>query len=418
MSLKKIAIIGGGAAGLMAAASLVEENNKCEVYLFEKNPSLGAKVIISGGGRCNVTTGITDRQELLSKYTRGAKFLKSAIGKFPPQKVMAWFEDQGVKLKTEADLRVFPVSNDGKDVVKVFERIFHKTQVNLRLKEAVREIKSAAGELIEVTTDQQNQLFDYVVLTTGGNAYRQTGSTGDGYQFAKNFGHKITKLGPSLNSFLVNEDWPKTLSGLSLDDARLEAIADDGERKMINGPLLFTHFGLSGPGVFALSSHLAFTKISVHHPLRIGLTPIANFTYQDWNRLMIDYFDQNGSQQIKRFLKQYFPARFGEMILNLGGISIEKKCSEISKAERLAIVKLLSGDLQVTTVQRRPGDEFVTAGGVALTEVNPKKLQSRLDQRLFFAGELLDVDGVTGGFNLQASWATGRLAAKSLLSLF
>ncbi len=410
---KRVAIIGGGAAGLMAAATLLESGG-FEVDLFERNKGLGAKVIISGGGRCNVTTGITQRKELLSKYTRGAEFLKFALGKFSPKKVMEWFEGHGVKLKIENDLRVFPVSDDGKDVVGVFEKIFRDGGLNVRLVEAVRNIEPVDQKMVRVVSDKGEYEFDFVILTTGGNAYRHTGSQGDGYAFAKNFGHSVTKLGPSLNSFLTNEDWPKKLSGLSLGNVRLEAKAEDGEIKKITGPLLFTHFGISGPAVFALSSHLAFTKISVHHPLEIKVVPEAEMGREKWDQEIQSYFDANGSQQVLTLMKKYFPQRLAETFIELAGLTATKKNAEISKSERMELVKLLAEGFPVTTVQRRPGDEFVTAGGVVLGEVDSKTMRSKLHSSLFFGGEILDVDGVTGGFNLQASWATGRLAGKSV----
>ncbi len=414
-----MAIIGGGAAGLMVAAGLVERGEGFEIDLFERNKGLGAKVIISGGGRCNVTTGIFKKKELLKRYTRGGDFLKKAMGKFPPPKVMEFFEKNGVKLKIEDDLRVFPVSDDGKDVVKVFERIFRRSGVNLRLNEVVEDVGPVDEKSVKVVTAKGEFVYDYVVLTTGGNAYSHTGSKGDGYKFAGNFGHTVTKLGPSLNSFLCQEDWPKELSGISLPNAGLSALAEDGEMKSVDGPLLFTHFGISGPAVFALSSHLAFTKISVHHPMEIGIAAIAGKSFQKWDAEMIEYFQRNGSKAVLSFLKEYFPMRFVGAVLGLAGIDGGCKCAELSKEKRVELANLLAGDLnggglRVTTVQRRPGDEFVTAGGVKLSEVDPKTMQSRKHDRLFFGGEILDVDGVTGGFNLQASWATGMLAGANI----
>ncbi|MGE3278357.1 MAG: NAD(P)/FAD-dependent oxidoreductase [Candidatus Altimarinota bacterium] len=411
--MKKIAIIGGGAAGLMCAATLIEEHLDAEIHLFERNPHLGAKVIISGGGRCNVTTGITDKKILFSKYTRGADFIKTAMYDFPPEKVFEWFESHGVPLKIEEDLRVFPRSNKGKDVVGAFEKLFEKNKVRVHLNQTILSVERKENAFLLRTPDSELRT-DVVVLTTGGNAYQHTGSKGDGYTFAQACGHSITKLGPSLNSFLTQEEWPKKLSGLSLDNAKLEAVAEDGEMKSAIGPIIFTHFGISGPATFALSSHLAFTPISKDTALQIKIIPRAEMNAHQWDETLKMKFQENGARQVNNLLNEYLPHRLVDTLLELAGIAPQKKAAELSKKDRINIIDLLTGKLTVHFIARRPGDEFVTAGGVVLSEVDPKTMQSKMCPGLFFAGEILDVDGVTGGFNLQSSWATGRLAGKSI----
>lgn len=409
----KIAIIGGGAAGMMAAATLLEKGVAAEIHLFEKNNKLGQKVIISGGGRCNVTTGLTDKNILRKKYTRGADFLIPAISAFPPGKVREWFEAHGVPLKNEPDNRVFPVSDDGHDVVRAFEKLFAEGGVHLHLMESVKVMRPEAGGF-SIETAKEVYAFDAVVLTTGGNAYRQTGSTGDGYAFAKACGHTITKLGPSLNSFEIVEEWPKLLSGLSLPNAKVSAIAEDGQKKSATGPLLFTHFGLSGPAVFALSSHLAFTSIIPATPLSVSLIPEAELTFERLEVRLLERYQAGGTKQLRRVLNELYPKRFVDVILEMAGVPEHQTVAELSKELRRAVVHLLTGSLELHFAARRPGDEFVTAGGVTLDEVDPQTMRSKLHPNLYFAGEILDVDGVTGGFNLQASWAAGRLAGKSI----
>jgi predicted Rossmann fold flavoprotein len=413
---KRIAIIGGGAAGLICAATLIEHGSKAEIHLFERNPILGAKVIISGGGRCNVTTGITDKKVLFSKYTRGADFLKTSFYDFPPEKVVEWFESHGVPLKNEEDNRVFPKSDDGKDVVGAFERLFTRQKVRIQLNEAVKSVAPING-LFDVETNKAFYQFDTIVLTTGGNAYQHTGSKGDGYAFAKECGHTITKLGPSLNSFLTQEEWPKNLSGISLENAKLEAIAEDGQKKTATGPIIFTHFGLSGPATFALSSHLAFTTITKDSPVTIHLTPVEGRSHDEWDRVLQKKFQENGARQVHNILSEFFPGRLADTILELASINLTKKAAELSKQDRKRIVELLSGKLSMNFITRRPGDEFVTAGGVSLSEVDDKTMESKIMPGLYFAGEILDIDGVTGGFNLQSSWATGRVAGRSIKRL-
>lgn len=406
----KIAIIGGGAAGMMAAATILESGKDCEVHLFEKNKNLGAKVIISGGGRCNVTTGLTNRDQLLKKYTRGGTFLKAAQSKFPPQQVYQWFEDHGVPLKTEEDLRVFPQSNDGHDIVGVFEELIQsKDNAFLHLLSNVQKI-TKTNDQFTIKAKANEYLFDLVILTTGGNAYRHTGSTGDGYAFASDLGHSITKLGPSLNSFVVKEEWPKALSGISLPYPELKY-----KKIMAEGPLLFTHFGISGPAVFAFSSQIAFEKISPSSPLTIQLLPIAGYRFEKWEELFLQTIEQGNKKQVTTFLQEFFPKRFVESIIALTQVKRTKALIDLTKEERKELSHLLSGELSLTLEQRRPGDEFVTAGGVSTNEINPQTMESNIIPNVYFAGEIMDVDGVTGGYNLQASWAAGRLAGKSIV---
>lgn len=409
----KIAIIGGGAAGMMAAATLLEEGVNAQIHLFEKNKILGQKVIISGGGRCNVTTGITDKNVLRKKYTRGSDFLIPALAAFPPGRVREWFEAHGVPLKNEPDNRVFPVSNNGHDVVGAFEKLFAKGGVNLHLMESVKRLEPN-GAAFKLQTNKADYDFDVVVLTTGGNAYRHTGSTGDGYAFAKSCGHTITNLGPSLNSFELVEGWPKALSGLSLEKAQLSAVAEDGKRKSADGPVLFTHFGITGPAVFALSSHLAFTSISKAQPLVVAINPDANQTFETVLGLLQEKYQTSGTKLLRKVLGELYPKRFVEAVLSEAKIAGGQTMANVSKEDRRAVAHLFSGKLQLHFAARRPGDEFVTAGGVNLNEIDAKTMRSKVNPNLYFAGEILDVDGVTGGFNLQASWAAGRLAGKSI----
>ncbi len=409
----KIAIIGGGAAGMMVAATLLEKRINAEIYLFESNNVLGKKVSISGGGRCNVTTGITDRNILLSKYTRGSKFLIPAFYEFPPEKVMSWFEAKGVSLKTEEDLRVFPKSNIGTDIIKVFEKIF-KNRISLHLNESVKTLTLLPEGRFYLETKDKFYNFNLAIITSGGNAYRHTGSKGDGYSFARACNHTVTKLGPSLNSFEVKEKWCKELAGISLPDAKLEYIKKDKSKISVNGPFLFTHFGISGPVTFALSSHLAFEEISKDNSKEILFIPTQNSNFDFWNKELLDTFSKSPKKQVKHIISNYLPKRLVSEILNLCKVNADKKSSEVSKEERKKIARAFSGELKLTLISRMKGDEFVTAGGVNLSEINKNTMESKITKNLYFAGEVLDVDGLTGGFNLQSAWATGRLAGLSI----
>ncbi|MFA4845478.1 MAG: aminoacetone oxidase family FAD-binding enzyme, partial [Patescibacteria group bacterium] len=243
----RVAIVGGGAAGLMCAVTLHETVPTAEIFLFERNDGLGKKVIISGGGRCNVTTGILDVKTILTKYPRGNKFLTSAMYGFPPDAVIHWFESRDVPLKTQSDLRVFPISDKGRDIVRVFEMLFQESEVTVMLKTNVVNVTKQGKKFSVLTKESALPLIvDRVVLTTGGQAYRHTGSTGDGYAFASSLGHTITPLAPSLNAFFTREKWPAQISGLSFDNATITALRGK-KHPSFTGPFLFTHKGVSGP---------------------------------------------------------------------------------------------------------------------------------------------------------------------------
>ncbi|MBP9762535.1 aminoacetone oxidase family FAD-binding enzyme [Patescibacteria group bacterium] len=409
----KVAIIGGGAAGLMTAATIREVSPETEVFLIEKNDGLGKKVIISGGGRCNVTTGITDVRTVLTRYPRGNKFLSSAMYAFPPDRVFAWFEDHGVPLKVEEDLRVFPQSNNGRDVVGVFERLFHSSTIGIRLKTNVIRVERAENQFQLFFKDQTDPLVvDRLVLTTGGQAYRHTGSTGDGYAFAQTLGHTITPLAASLNAFFTREQWPAEISGLSFERAKITATRE-GDFSW-TGPFLFTHKGISGPAVFAVSGLVAFETYDQSHPLEVSIDLFPDASDEELIRLLIERIAETPKKNLPNGLTGLVPKSLTEILCRENGLSLEKHAGEFSKKELMQVAHWLK-NIKLQVIARGPGDEFVTAGGVDLKEVNPSTMESKLCPGLYFAGEILDVDGFTGGFNLQASWATGRLAGQHVI---
>lgn len=402
----KIAIIGGGAAGLMAAVAAREQDPKAEIFVIDKNDGLGKKVIISGGGRCNVTTGIRDVRTVLTKYPRGGKFLSSAMYAFPPEAIFDWFEAHGVPLKVEEDIRVFPCSDDGHDVVRVFEKIFQKSDVRVLLRAAVERIdKTADGFLIIFKFQNEPLPVDRVIITTGGQAYRQTGSTGDGYAFAIGLGHTITALAPSLSSFTTQETWTADVSGLSFEHATISA---KKTKQHFAGPFLFTHKGISGPAVFALSSLVAFETFDPSHPLDVTIDLFPESTVDGLRMRIVEMIGEMPKKQFGNVLSSVIPKSLAEIAIQELGVS-EKRANELSKTEILAVATWLKR-IPLHVIGRGAGDEFVTAGGVNLKEVNPKTMESLVCPGLFFAGEVLDVDGFTGGFNLTSSWATGRCA--------
>ncbi len=410
----RIVIIGGGAAGLMAAASALEHNPSASITLIERNDGLGKKVIISGGGRCNVTTGYHDVKEVLTKYPRGGKFLTTAMYNFPPDRVYAWFEEHGVPLKTQTDMRVFPQSDDGHDIVRVFEKLFAKSAVNILLKTSVTHAEKH-DDIFSIFTKESPEpiLADKLIITTGGQAYRHTGSKGDGYAFAQSLGHTITSLAPSLNAFFTEESWPAGISGLSFEHATITAKRDGSP--VFSGPFLFTHKGVSGPAVFALSSLVAFEQYDKQMPLDITIDLYPEKTTEEIVEALSALMQEFSNKQFGNVLGMFLPKSLSEIVIDQLDISVSKRANQVAKKDILRCAQWVKS-IPLAVVQRGAGDEFVTAGGVELSEVNPRTMESLKCPGLYFAGEVLNIDGYTGGFNLQASWATGRLAGEHVLN--
>lgn len=420
--MKTVAIIGGGAAGMMAAARISEHvgaapNEKPpRVLLFEKNAYLGAKVLISGGGRCNVTTGITDVCEMLKNYPRGSKFLMTAMYRFPPAEVIKWFENHGVKLKIEEDMRVFPFSNKGKDVVGALESAIKKQNTEILCGTQVLRVEKSgiAFKIFSNNSGEKNEeksyIADILVLTTGGNAYGHTGSTGDGYDFAKTLGHTITQLGPSLSALTSDEVWLKSLAGISFGRVSIELKTHKGKYSR-SGAFLFTHNGVTGPAIFALSSFAAFDSVSKDFPavLKINLFPDENLG--TISNKIDELIKKNPRKKILNLLDVLLPKSLCGIFMARLNLPNDLTASHLNREQRDNICDALTG-FSIKITGRSAGEEFVTAGGVDNREVNTNTMESKICQNLFFAGEILNVDGFTGGFNLQASWATGSLAGE------
>jgi predicted Rossmann fold flavoprotein len=412
MSETTIAVIGGGAAGMMAAATAVVDGGAARVTVFERNPRLGAKVIISGGGRCNVTTGVTDVREVLTRYPRGARWLRHAMHSFPPGAVVRWFEHHGVPLKTEPDLRVFPVSDNGRDVVGVFERIFQQRGVDLRLRHTVTAVEcDEDGGFLVLPHAGAGERFDAVIVTAGGAAFRQTGSQGDGYRFAASLGHTITPLYPSLNAYVVRERWAHDLAGLAFADAllRIPAREPGGPSYSFRGPFLFTHTGVTGPAVFALCSLAATERYGPDQPMPLTINLLPDLTTETADDLLRGRTESLGGRGVANVLDTLLPRSICAPLCALAGVDPDTRAARLPRAARQALAGAITA-LPLSVIGRRNGEEFVTAGGVSTDEVDPRTMASRRVPGLYFAGEVLDVDGFTGGYNLQAAWATGRLA--------
>jgi predicted Rossmann fold flavoprotein len=405
--LYDLAVIGGGAAGMMAAASAIETNPNARVIVIDRNHELGKKVKRTGGGRCNVTTGIQDVKTVLTKYPRGGKFLTSAMHAFPPSAMMEWIESHGVPLKVEDSMRVFPASEKSEDIVDIFKDLFKASNVEVSLGVAVTKVERRDDGSFLISRDGRSQVHARsLVIATGGQTYRDTGSTGDGYAFAQAFGHTITPLAPSLSSLMTDEVWPADVSGLAFQGARLSASSPKIEAE---GGFIFTHKGISGPAVFALSAQLAFVYIHESHPLEVSIDLFQGQSIDELRLVINQHIEQNPKKQIVTILSYIVPKSLSEVICRELKLDDSLHAIELSKKERLSIVSWLKA-IPLHVIDRGAGDEFVTAGGIDTHEVDPKTMESKIVPNLYLAGELLDVDGYTGGFNLQACWSTGRSA--------
>lgn len=405
-----VVIIGGGAAGLMSAVSAIEINPEISILLIERNGELGKKVKISGGGRCNVTTGIQDIKTVLQKYPRGGKFLISAMHGFPPTSMMDWVESHGVPLKTEDDMRVFPVSDNSEDVVGIFEKILKQSNATVYLGASVERVKKQKeGFGITLRGNDTPVVSKRLIITTGGQAYRDTGSTGDGYAFAQSLGHSITPLAPSLSSLMTEEIWTADVSGVSFPYV---VVSTKQPKASAEGGFIFTHKGISGPAVFALSSQIAFEEFDRNTPKEINIDLIPDQSKEELFKKLMLYIQENPKKQIVNILSYLIPKSLSDVVCYELRLIDHRRAVELSKKEHASIIEWIKA-VPLHAVGRGAGDEFVTAGGVSLDEVNPKTMESKITKGLYFAGEVLNIDGYTGGFNLQASWATGRSAGIS-----
>lgn len=404
--MKQIVVAGGGAAGLMAAGTAAEQGAR--VTLLEKNPKVGRKLAITGKGRCNVTNNC-DVQQVLANVPTNPRFLYSALNGFPPSAAMAFFEREGVPLKTERGGRVFPVSDRALDIVDALYRWVRRAGVTIENAEA-EELLAEGGRISGVRAVGKHFPADAVVLATGGASYPLTGSTGDGYRFAKALGHTVVPPRPSLAPLVAAGDACAAMMGLSLKNVQLTAF-EDGKRLFTDfGEMLFTHFGLSGPLVLSASAHMRHFG-SKHYRVEIDLKPALDEKTLD-KRLLSD-FAAHQNQDFINALGGLLPRKMIPVVVEQSGIGPRCKVHSVTKKERAALLRTLKAFSVEVTGARPIAEAIVTAGGVAVKEVSPKTMESKRLPGLFFAGEVLDVDAYTGGFNLQIAWATGRLAGLS-----
>ena len=403
-----IVVVGGGAAGLMAAAAAAQAG--ADVLLLERNEKLGKKLYITGKGRCNVTNAC-DTQDLFGQILRNAKFMYSAIYTFDNFRVMDFFEQNGTPLKTERGGRVFPVSDHASDIIRALSNALERGQVNVRLHTRAASVSKQADGFVVKDTNGASFAADKVILATGGLSYPSTGSTGDGYGFAQHFGHTIQTLNPSLTAMVAKESYIKELQGLSLKNVRARIF--DGAKLVYDdfGEMLFTHFGVSGPLMLSASAVVNDCLLSRHLQLFIDLKPALTIEQLD-QRILRD-FDKFKNKQFKNALGALLPSRLIPVAVALSQVDAERKVHEITKEERKSLLQVLKNFPATLTGFRDFKEAIITRGGVHVKEIDPSTMESKLVKGLYFAGEMLDVDALTGGYNLQAAWSSGYLAGSS-----
>lgn len=396
----KTIIVGGGAAGMMAAIAAAGCGD--HVCLLEKNEKLGKKLFITGKGRCNVTNA-GDLETLLASVRENGKFLYSAFHRYDNREVMNFLEQAGCPLKIERGDRVFPVSDHSSDVIAAFSRELKRRGVEILLHSEVKEVVMDENVCRGVVLSNGRTLYaDRCIICTGGLSYPSTGSTGDGYRFARETGHRVTDCVPALVPLETAESWCRSLAGLSLKNVSIRMTGGSRELYHGFGEMLFTHFGVSGPLVLSASSYCSPTERTVLH---IDLKPALSAEQLD-KRLLRD-FEENKNRNFKNALGGLFPAKLIPVMVELSGIQPEKKVNEITREERRTFVKSIKDLMLTITGVRGFSEAVITKGGIHLKDVNASTMESKKVKGLFFAGEVLDLDAVTGGFNLQIAWSTG-----------
>lgn len=407
--MKRVVVIGGGAAGLMAAVIAGREGAK--VTLLEKMNYVGKKMGITGKGRCNITNAC-DMSDFIKNTPGNGKFLYGAYERFTNEDLLQLLHDAGLETKVERGGRVFPASDSALDVRNTFMKLMKHYGVDVHLEEPVKKLLVDDGVVTGVVTDKETYHADAVVIATGGKSYPATGSTGDGYILAAQVGHKITDIRPSLVPIVTEESWVKDLMGLSLRNVELSVVAKNKVQAKMFGEMMFTHFGITGPIVLSLShtvGKLMRKKNIGTIGLDINLKPALSPETLD-KRLQKD-FDLYSKKQLINGMKDLLPSRLIQLIIELDGIDPQKPINQISKEERQQIGYMLQ-HMPLTVKGLRPVEEaIVTAGGISLKEFNPKTMESKLVKGLYGAGEVLDIDAFTGGYNLQAAFSTGYVAA-------
>lgn len=411
--MKKVYVIGGGASGMIAAiaaARNANSHNDYRVIILEKNEKLGKKLFITGKGRCNLTNAC-DRDIFFSNVITNPKFLYRAYNQLSTYDAIDFFEQLGLRTKIERGNRVFPLSDKSSDVISVLKTELERLGVDIRYRSEVSDILTTDGSFQAIKLKNKDEIIygDAVIIATGGLSYPLTGSTGDGYEFARRMGHTVTELSPSLVPLYVAESYVKNLMGLSLRNISITVKSGQKEIYKDFGELLFTHFGVSGPLILSASRYIIpYLKSKEGITISIDLKPAL--TYQQLDTRLLRDFEEYKNKQFKNSLDRLLPNKLIDVIIPLSSINSEKQVNSITKEERLNLVHLLK-NFKLNITKLAPYNQAViTKGGIDVKEINPSTMESKLIKNVYFVGEVLDLDALTGGFNLQIAWSTGYLA--------
>ena len=405
----KVVVIGAGPAGMMAAIHSAASG--AEVSLYEKNEKTGKKLFITGKGRCNLTNA-SDIETVFANINRNPKFLFSAIYSFDNSAVMEMFEHENLRLKTERGNRVFPASDHSSDVIKALDGMLKKNGVAVNLNTEVSGLIIKEGVCKGIKLKNGREVFaDKVIVATGGISYPSTGSTGDGYRFAVSAGHTVVKPEPSLIGLVCNEEWVRSLQGLSLKNVELKLYK--GKKVVYEelGEMLFTHFGISGPLVLSASALINERDVE-NGDIYVSLDLKPGLDKEALDKRLLRDFEKNINKNFGNSLNELLPSKMIDVIINKSGIAAETKVNAVTRVERQGLCDLLK-DLRIEVNGFGPIEEaIVTRGGISVKEINPSTMESKLCKNLYFAGEVIDVDAMTGGYNLQIAWSTGYLAGE------
>ena len=411
----KVIIIGGGPAGIISAISSARNGNN--VILIEKNNSLGKKLLITGKGRCNITSSI-NINDFIKNIPGNGKFLYSAFQNFTNMDIIKLIEENGVKVKEERGNRIFPITDNSKDVLKSFEKELNKYKnIKIKLNTKVKEVLEENREVKGVLLESGEKLFaSKVIVATGGKSYPLTGSTGDGYKIASKLGHTVKKIRGSLVPLTADKILCQSMQGLSLRNVKIQIKDTEKNKKIYEdfGEMLFTHFGVSGPIILSASAHLLryknIDKLLKENKIKLIIDLKPALSYEELDKRVLRDFEIFKNKEFKNSLFELLPKKIINPIINLSNINENKKVNEITKEERKILVNLIKS-LEINIDGFRPVEEaIVTAGGISIKEINPKTMESKLIKGLYFAGEIIDVDAYTGGFNLQIAYSTGYTA--------
>ncbi|MCB0482507.1 MAG: NAD(P)/FAD-dependent oxidoreductase [Flavobacteriales bacterium] len=398
----KVAVIGGGAAGYFAAISAKAHHSDSEVVIFEKTNKVLSKVKVSGGGRCNVTHACFDVKDLLQFYPRGGKLLKKALYEFNPNHTVAWFEGRGVPLKTEADNRMFPITDSSQTIIDCLEQEVRKLGIRVSLSSAISAIRPL-DHRFELAVNKEIIQVDKVIVTTGGS------NKIEGYKWLQSLGHAIVPPAPSLFTFNMPSEEIRTLMGVVAPHARVRVL---GSKLEATGPLLITHWGMSGPAVLKLSAFGAKWLAEKQYAFSVLVSWLGNTKEDECRVIFQEVISSSGNTMVSNWRNEWVPKRLWLFLLTKLEIDPSTKWNELGKKNSNRLINLLINDEYRVSGKTTFKEEFVTCGGVDLSQVDPLTMESKVVPGLYFAGEVLDIDGVTGGFNFQAAWTTGFLAGK------